>query len=111
MPTYRSRKLRYIIWDCAASSRKLPFLFTKKTNPLAEILEVSYGEIIVMAAIPAILYYIAVYISVDLEAVRLGLKGLKRSELPKTREVLVRGWPFLGPLVLLVFMLVFMIGI
>jgi len=75
---------------------------------MIEILEVSYGEIIVMAIIPGILYYIAVYISVDLEAVRLGLRGMERSELPNTWQVLSRGWLFLSPLVLLVFMLVFM---
>ena len=75
---------------------------------MIEILEVSYAEIIVMATIPAILYYIAVYISVDLEAARLGLRGMERSELPNAWQVLSRGWPFLAPLVLLVIMLVFM---
>ncbi len=75
---------------------------------MVEILEVSYAEIIVMATIPAILYYVAVYINVDLEAARLGLKGMERSELPNVKQVLARGWLFLGPLALLVIMLVFM---
>ena len=75
---------------------------------MIEILEVPYGEIIAMAAIPALLYYVAVYIGVDLEAARLGLRGMDRSELPNVWKVLARGWPFLGPFFLLVYMLVFM---
>lgn len=75
---------------------------------MIEMIHVTYREIIVMALLPAILYYVAVFIAVDLEAVRLGLRGMDRSELPKATRLLGEGWPFLAPPVILVFMLMYM---
>ena len=75
---------------------------------MIEMIHVTYREIIVMALLPAILYYVAVFIAVDLEAVRLGLRGMDRSELPKATRLLAEGWPFLAPPVILVFMLMYM---
>ncbi len=75
---------------------------------MIEMIHVTYREIIVMALLPAILYYVAVFIAVDLEAVRLGLRGMDRSELPKPVRLLAEGWPFLAPPVILVFMLMYM---
>lgn len=75
---------------------------------MIEMIHVTYREIIVMALLPAILYYVAVFIAVDLEAVRLGLRGMDRSELPKPLRLLAEGWPFLAPPVILVFMLMYM---
>ncbi len=75
---------------------------------MVEMIHVTYREIIVMALLPAILYYVAVFIAVDLEAVRLGLRGMDRSELPKATRLLADGWPFLAPPVILVFMLMYM---
>ena len=75
---------------------------------MIEMIHVTYREIIVMALLPAILYYVAVFIAVDLEAVRLGLRGMDRSELPKATRLLADGWPFLAPPVILVFMLMYM---
>ncbi len=75
---------------------------------MIEMIHVTYREIIVMALLPAILYYVAVFIAVDLEAVRLGLRGMDRSELPRPLRLLSEGWPFLAPPVILVFMLMYM---
>ena len=75
---------------------------------MIEMIHVTYREIIVMALLPAILYYVAVFIAVDLEAVRLGLRGMERSELPRPLRLLSEGWPFLAPPVILVFMLMYM---
>ena len=75
---------------------------------MIEMIHVTYREIIVMALLPAILFYVAVFIAVDLEAVRLGLRGMDRSELPKATRLLAEGWPFLAPPVILVFMLMYM---
>jgi TRAP transporter 4TM/12TM fusion protein len=74
---------------------------------MAEFLSVPYLEIIRVAVIPAVIYFLAVYITVDREAAKLGLRGLPREQLPKVGEVLKRGWYFLLPLGLLVYFLVF----
>src|SRR2546427_7219732 len=58
------------------------------------------------AATPAALYYLAVFVQVDLEAAKHGLAGLPREQLPKIRPVLRRGWVFLAPLGVLVWTLI-----
>ncbi len=49
---------------------------------MAEFLSVSYGQIIIWALIPAILYYVACFAAVHFEAKRHGIMGVPRSELP-----------------------------
>jgi TRAP transporter 4TM/12TM fusion protein len=72
---------------------------------IAEILSISYWSVAVFALVPALLYYWACFIMVDLEAARTGLKGIDRAELPKFSDVLRDGWPMLLSPVLLVFLL------
>lgn len=62
---------------------------------IAEFLAVPYVEVIVAAAIPAALYFITIYFMVHLEAEKHGVKQLKKEELPRTGEVLKRGWHLL----------------
>jgi len=72
---------------------------------MAEFLGVPYARIMAAAAIPAILYYLAVFMAVDLEAARIGLRGLPREELPQLWD-LRRQAPQILPLVVLVWALV-----
>jgi len=74
---------------------------------MAEFLNISYGEVALAAAIPACLYYIALFTQIDLEAAKLGLQGMPESEIPKFRDVIQRGWTFLVPLGVLVYTLMF----
>ena len=73
---------------------------------MAEYLQMPYGQIVLAAALPAILYYGALLIQVDLEAGRTGMKGLPPEEIPKVWPVLKRGWAFLLPLPVLIYTLV-----
>jgi TRAP transporter 4TM/12TM fusion protein len=66
---------------------------------------VTYWSIVVAAFIPAILYFIAVFIMVDARAARLGLHGLPRSECPPVFKSLKEGWLFFLPLLTLLFFL------
>ena len=58
---------------------------------MAEMTGVPYGKLIIHAAIPAILYYVAVFIMVDMEAAKLKLYGMKKSELPVFSKVFKDG--------------------
>ncbi|HYC46018.1 MAG TPA: TRAP transporter permease [Burkholderiales bacterium] len=49
---------------------------------MAEITGIPYGEIALAAVLPAVLFYVACWVHVDYHAVRLGLRGIARSELP-----------------------------
>ncbi len=71
---------------------------------MAEITGIPYGEIALAAVIPALLFYIACWIHVDLHAIRLGLRGLPREMLPPLPEMMKRLYLF-SPIVVLVWAL------
>lgn len=70
---------------------------------MAEYMDVTYAEVALRAILPAALYFTGIFISVHLEAKRLGLQGIPRDQLPKTRTLL-RSIYLLIPLILLVWM-------
>lgn len=72
---------------------------------MAEYLGVSYRTIILYAIIPAVLYYVALWINVDLEARRTGLKGYPKDQLPKIKEEFKARGHLVIPVVLLIVML------
>jgi TRAP transporter 4TM/12TM fusion protein len=72
---------------------------------IAEYLSIPYGQVALAAAIPAALYYLALFVQIDLEAAKLGLAGLSRDQIPRLGPVLRRGGVFLIPLAVLVYTL------
>ena len=69
---------------------------------MAEFLGVSYLTVAGFALLPAVLYYVAVFMAVHFEAKRIGLVGVPKADLPRLKEVLVeRGHLFL-PLVVVI---------
>jgi TRAP-type uncharacterized transport system fused permease subunit len=73
---------------------------------MAETLQVSYASIAVAAAIPGVLYFVAVGVMVHFEAGRQGLPVLDRSALPRLGAVLRRDLHLLGGPAVLVYFLV-----
>src|SRR5262249_47760525 len=57
--------------------------------------------------IPALLYYVGLFMQVDSYAARHGLKGLPRSELPSAWESIKDGWYYAFVIVLLIVMLLY----
>src|SRR5512136_584247 len=72
---------------------------------MAEMTAIPYWTIAKSAALSAILYYLGVFAMVHLEAVKMDLKPMARSEIPPPRQVLPRSY-LLSPIVLLVILLV-----
>ena len=70
---------------------------------MADYLGVPYSDIIVRAILPACLYFLGVFLSVHLEAKRLGLKGLNKEDLPKVKELLKESYLLL-PLAILIYL-------
>jgi TRAP transporter 4TM/12TM fusion protein len=69
---------------------------------MAEFLAVSYATVALWAAIPALLYYVAVFFAVHFVAKREGLAGVPRAELPRMARVMVeRGHLFIPILIIL----------
>lgn len=69
---------------------------------MAESLGLPYITIVKAAIIPAILYFTGIFMTVHLEAHKLGLKGLPREELPKFLPLLLKRGYMILPLVVIV---------
>jgi TRAP transporter 4TM/12TM fusion protein len=67
---------------------------------MAEFLQMPYSGVVLAALVPALLYYIALFIQADLEAARLGIARVPPAEIPRWREVLP-GVHFFLPFVVL----------
>ncbi len=70
---------------------------------MAQYMDVSYATVAMKAILPALLYFTGIFLSVHLEAKRLGLQGIPREQLPKFR-ILARSIYLLLPLVALVWL-------
>lgn len=70
---------------------------------MADYVQLPYSEIAVKAILPAFLYFAGIFISVHLEAKKLGLRGLSREELPRLKPLLKKTYLLL-PLVLLIYL-------
>jgi TRAP transporter 4TM/12TM fusion protein len=73
---------------------------------LAQILGISYWKVAAAAAIPAILYYVALYAAIDFKSMQQGLLGLPKSELPDVRTGLKARIHLLIPLILMVYYII-----
>ena len=70
---------------------------------MADYVQLPYGQIVLKAILPAVLYFAGIFISVHLEAKKLGLRGLSKEELPRFRPLLKQVYLLL-PLVLLIYL-------
>jgi TRAP transporter 4TM/12TM fusion protein len=69
---------------------------------IAEFLQVGYFEVVSAALVPALLYYVCLFVQVDAISARLGLRGIAKERLPKAKPLLRTGWIFLVPLAVLI---------
>lgn len=72
---------------------------------MIEYTDQKYSFIALRAILPAVLYFVGIFISVHLEAKKLGLKGIPKSELPKFSKVL-KAWYLILPLVVLTYYII-----
>ncbi len=64
-----------------------------------------YGSIALRAILPAVLYFSGIFITVHLEARKLGLKGIPKELLPKFGKLMLRQGYLLLPLILLIYLI------
>ena len=70
---------------------------------MADYVQLPYSTIVVKAILPAVLYFAGIFIAVHLEAKKLGLRGLRKDELPKFLPLLKQSYLLL-PLILLIYL-------
>jgi TRAP transporter 4TM/12TM fusion protein len=72
---------------------------------MAEILQVPYSTVVIAAIVPALLYYVAVFIYADLEAARKNIAPVPADRIPPFFRVIREGWFFLIPFAVLIYQL------
>ena len=72
---------------------------------MAESLGMPYITIVKAAIIPAILYFTGIFITVHLEAKKLGLKGLPKDQLPKALPLFLKKGYMILPLIVIIYFL------
>lgn len=72
---------------------------------MADFLQISYAEVAIAAAVPSLLYYLALFIQADLEAAKGNILRVPASEIPAILKSLATGWLFLLPFAVLVYAL------
>lgn len=76
---------------------------------MAELLGVPYAHVMIAAVVPALLYYLGVYVQVHYYSVKSGLRGLASTEIPDLKEVLVRRGYCLIPLAVIIYLIAVML--
>ncbi len=83
----------------------LPPIMGSTAFVMATFLDVPYYQVALAAAIPALLYFGALFLQLDAEAGRDNLAGQPKETLPRVGATLRAGWFYLGAFALLVFLL------
>ena len=71
---------------------------------MAEFIGINYSAIVLRAILPAVLYFAGIFMSVHLEAKKLGLTGIPKELLPQFRQLMKRSFLLL-PLIILVLLI------
>ncbi|MHC0054688.1 TRAP transporter permease [Actibacterium sp. D379-3] len=72
---------------------------------MADFLGVSYGKVMLAAFLPGVLYYLALFLHVDLLAAKDGVTSVDKADLPSGKATLRGGWYFLLPFAALFYLL------
>lgn len=72
---------------------------------MAQFLGIPYVKVCIVAVIPALLYYLGLFVQVDGEAIKLHLGGVAKEAIKPIINVLREGWIFVIPVLVLLYFL------
>lgn len=101
---YRSEFAGAVEASASTGGQIMPPIMGAAAFLMSEMVGVPYADIAVKAILPAFLYFLGIFIAVHLEALRTGLKGLKKEDLPKFGKLVIKQGYLLLPLIVLVWM-------
>jgi TRAP transporter 4TM/12TM fusion protein len=108
---YKARFAAAVEAVASSAGQITPPLMGASAFLIAEILAVPFWSVAVAAAVPAFLYFAAVFITVDIEAAKHNLSGMRREELPSVLNAFKRGWHLLlSPALLGVLLIVYQLS-
>ena len=99
---YRPHQAGAIEAVASTGGQLMPPMMGAAAFLMAEFLEIAYRTVVLAALIPAVLYYLALFIQTDLVAARDGLKAVDRDRIPARWPVFRAGWPYIAPFVVII---------
>ena len=72
---------------------------------IATFLGLPYAAVVLAALGPAILYYVGLFMQIDLEAAKQGIRGLPFEEIPSFKRTMLEGWLFIIPVLVIIYTL------
>lgn len=98
---YRSEFAAAVEASSSTGGQIMPPVMGAAAFLMAEFIGVPYLDIAKSAALPAILFFVGIWIMTHFEAKRLGLRGLTKEELPDKKEVLKKMYLLLPILIII----------
>jgi TRAP transporter 4TM/12TM fusion protein len=98
---YPAEKASAIEAVASTGGQLMPPMMGAAAFLMAEFLQVPYTEVILAALIPAILYYLSLFIQADLYAARENVSVVEGQKF-RALEVLARGWLYISPFVVII---------
>lgn len=102
---YRSRFAAATEAAASSGGQIMPPIMGGAAFIMADILSVPYWRVVTAAILPSLLYYWAIFESVDFEAAKYELQGICREECPDAGKILKEYWLLFIPILLIVFSL------
>ena len=99
---YPSEKAGAIEAVASTGGQLMPPMMGAAAFLMAEFLSVPFTDVILAALIPAVLYYVSLFIQADLYAGRENIKPAEDVSL-RALEVLSKGWPYIIPFFVIIF--------
>ncbi len=103
---YRSSFAGGVEASASSAGQIMPPVMGAAAFIMSEMTGISYLKICAAAAIPALLYYTSIFLTVDLEARKMSLGTIPPEEIPELKDSLKRSMPLLLPIVSIVGLLV-----
>ena len=98
---YPAHKAAAIEAVASTGGQLMPPVMGASAFLMAEFLQIPYAEVVLAALLPAVLYYVALFVQADLEAGKMAMARISNEELPDARGVLT-GLYFVVPFAVLI---------
>jgi TRAP-type uncharacterized transport system fused permease subunit len=103
---YRSEFAGAVEASASSGGQILPPVMGAAAFLIVEYTLTPFADVIVAAAVPAVVFFFGVWVMVHLEASRAGIGGVDAAELVAFRSHMRRGWFYLVPIGLLLYYLI-----
>ncbi|WP_227353018.1 TRAP transporter permease [Haladaptatus salinisoli] len=103
---YRSEFAGAVEASASSGGQILPPVMGAAAFLIVEYTLTPFRDVIIAAAIPAVVFFFGVWVMVHLEASKENIGGLADAEIVSFRPHLLRGWFYLVPLILLLYYLI-----